>query len=91
MAEGDRRKSSESTPSVGSLRSTPCRTADRRVAGGCWARPPFRARQSGVRIAWTITASRGCGGDDDVFAMLRRFVIFEPISLRKSTIWASSG
>jgi len=41
---------------------------ERRVAGGCWARPPLRARQRGVRIAWTITASRGWG---DVSAMVR--------------------
>ena len=59
MSDGDTRKSSD--VDVGSLRSTPPRTVERRVAGGCSARPPFRARQRGVRIAWTMTASRGCG------------------------------
>ena len=65
MDSGDTRKSELLLEDVGSLRSTPPRTVERRVAGGCSARPPFRARQRGVRIAWTITASRGCG--DDVY------------------------
>ena len=69
MSDGDTRKSEEleDEDDDGSLRSTPPRTVERRVAGGCWARPPFRARQRGVRIAWTMTASRGCG---DVSAMV---------------------
>lgn len=34
MDEGDTRKSSLLTPCVGSLSNTPCRTVERRVAGG---------------------------------------------------------
>lgn len=69
MESGDTRKSDPPLDDVvGSLRSTPPRTVERRVAGGCEARPPLRARQRGVRIAWTITASRGCG---DVLAIVK--------------------
>ena len=31
------------------------------MEGVSFANPPFLARLRGVRIAWTITASRGCG------------------------------
>ena len=43
----------------GTLERQPLRAVERRVEGDTFANPPFRARQSGVRTALTMTTSRG--------------------------------